>query len=166
MSVYIVDSNFFIEAHRKTYPLDVAHSFWKKVKELSYNNKIISIDKVKKEIYEHEDALKTWCAINLPTDFFKDTSQIVTAYSQIALWIASKSSHYLPNALAEFLHADEADAFIIAYSLTDMSNRIIVTQEISEPIRKNKVKIPDVCLANGVAYCNTIEMFRQLGETF
>lgn len=93
MNIYVVDSNFFIEAHRTTYPLDVAHSFWNKVKLLADDGKIISIDKVKKEIYDHEDALKTWCVNNLPQDFFKDTTQVMATYGQVAAWAASRSGH-------------------------------------------------------------------------
>ena len=166
MNVYVVDSNFFIEAHRSTYPLDVAHSFWNKVKNLAEHGKIISIDKVKKEIYDHEDALKQWCVANLPQDFFKDSSEAIGQYSNVASWAASKSNHYLAHALAEFLHADEADAFLVAYTLSDSANRILVTQELSNPNQKNKIKIPEPCNALGVTYCNTIEMFRRLGETF
>ena len=58
MGIYVVDSNFFIQAHRINYPLDIAFSFWKKVKQLAHENKIISIDKVKTEIYDKNDALK------------------------------------------------------------------------------------------------------------
>lgn len=166
MSLFIVDSNFFIEAHRATYPLDVAHSFWNKVKQLATEQKIISIDKVKKEIYDHEDALKDWCVANLPDDFFKDTTTVLSEYGQVAAWAASRSDHYLPNALAEFLYADEADAYIVAYTLADSSNRTLVTQEMSEPNRRNKIKIPESCIALGIQYCNTIETFRRLGETF
>jgi hypothetical protein len=50
MVVYILDSNFFIEAHRVSYPVDVAYSFWNKVKQLAENGTIISIDKVRNEI--------------------------------------------------------------------------------------------------------------------
>ncbi|MBS1776602.1 MAG: DUF4411 family protein [Bacteroidetes bacterium] len=166
MSVYVVDSNFFIQAHRASYPLDVATSFWSKVIQLAEDGKIVSIDKVKNEIFKNEDDLKQWCEINLPDNFFKDTSTIIPQYSQVATWAASKSGHYLPNALAEFLDADEADAWLIAYALVDPTQHILVTHELSEPNRKNKVKIPDVCIANGVQYCNTIEMLRQLGERF
>lgn len=166
MSVYVVDSNFFIQAHRTNYPLDVATSFWNKIIQLSEDGKIISIDKVKNEIYKNEDELKQWCEINLPDNFFKDTSSIIPQYSLVAKWAASRSGHYLPNALAEFLDADEADAWLIAYGLVDPAEIILVTHEISEPKRKNKVKIPDACTANGVQYCNTIEMLRQLGERF
>ena len=166
MSVYVVDSNFFIQAHRASYPLDVATSFWSKVIQLAEDGKIISIDKVKNEIFKNEDELKQWCEINLPDNFFKDTSGIIPQYSQVATWAASKSGHYLPNALAEFLDADEADAWLIAHALVDPAGSVLVTHELSEPNRKNKVKIPEACIANGVQYCNTIEMLRQLGERF
>jgi len=166
MSVYILDSNFFIQAHRMSYPIDVAVSFWAKVKQLADEGKIISIDKVKSEIFKNEDELKLWCQTNLPRDFFKDTTQVVTAYRQVVSWAVSKSNHYLPNALAEFMDADEADAWLISFALADNDNRIIVTHELSEPNRKNKIKIPDACIAIGVQYTDTIEMFRQLGEHF
>lgn len=140
MSMYIVDTNFFIQAHRLTYPLDVAISFWNKVKQLANEEKIISIDKVKQEIFKNNDILKNWCEKNLPTDFFKDTSHIMTSYKQVVNWSNLQSSHYLPKALSEFLSSDEADAFLVAYALDDKDNRIIVTQEISEPNKKIKSK--------------------------
>jgi hypothetical protein len=145
MSVYVVDSNFFIQAHRASYPLDVATSFWNKVIQLAEEGKIVSIDKVKNEIFKNEDDLKQWCEINLPDYFFKDTSTIIPQYSQVA---------------------DEADAWLIAHALVDPAQIVLVTHELSEPNRKNKVKIPDACIANGVQYCNTIEMLRQLSERF
>jgi hypothetical protein len=60
MGVYIVDSNFFIQAHRVIYPLDVAFSYWNKVKLLANGGKIICIDKVKDEIFDKNDALGSW----------------------------------------------------------------------------------------------------------
>jgi hypothetical protein len=166
MSIYVVDTNFFIQAHRVSYPLDVATSFWNKVRQLAFEEKIISIDKVKDEIYPYEDALKDWCETNLPPNFFKDSTPVISAYRQVASWALSRSSHYLPNAIAEFLNADEADAFIIAYALTDVNNTIIVTHEVSTPNKINKIKIPDACIALNVRYVNPITMFRELHETF
>ena len=166
MGIYLLDSNFFIQAHRDSYPLDVAFSFWNKVKQLAEEEKIISIDKVQNEIYDKNDALKAWCSANLPVDFFKDTSAVMNEYGKVSAWAASKSSHYLTAALNEFLDADEADAFLIAYVLADKNNRRLVTQEISEPTRKNKIKIPEPCNALGVRYLKMMEMFRELGVTF
>ncbi|MEJ5264318.1 MAG: DUF4411 family protein [Bacteroidales bacterium] len=154
-----------MQAHRFYYPIDVATGFWNKVRQLAVDGRVISIDKVKKELY-YNDALEEWCRNNLPANFFKDTSMVMEEYAKVVVWAMSKSNHYLPGALEEFLNADEADAFLVAYCLADPANRIVVTQEISEPNRQNKVKIPDACIALGVSYVNTIEMFRQLGETF
>jgi hypothetical protein len=166
MQIYLVDSNFFIQAHRAIYPLNIATGFWNKVKSLADSGTIFSIDKVKNELYNKNDELENWCKGNLPENFFKDSSEIIQEYSQITTWAVSKADHYLPNALSEFLDADEADAFIIAYALSDKDNITIVTQEISQPNRKNRIKIPEPCNEFDIKYINTIEMFRQLGETF
>jgi hypothetical protein len=166
MSIFIVDTNFFIQAHRVNYPLDIAHSFWNKVKQLAEKDKIISIDKVRDEIFDNNDILSEWCEMNLPKSFFHDTSLNIDNYRIVITWAVSRNTHYLTNALNEFLSADEADAFIVAYALSEPNNRIIVTQEISEPYRKNKVKIPDACSALGVSYVSMMDMFRRLGETF
>lgn len=166
MQIYLVDSNFFIEAHRAIYPLDIATGFWNKVKMLANTGTIFSIDKVKNELYDKNDELENWCKANLPNNFFKDSSLKMQEYSQIIEWAISKSDHYLPKALTEFLDADEADAFIVAYALSDKDNITIVTQEVSDLNRKNRIKIPEPCNEFRVKYLNTIGMFRQLGETF
>jgi hypothetical protein len=87
-------------------------------------------------------------------------------YSQVVAWAISRNDHYLPQALAEFLDVEEADAFIVAFTLADNNNRTVVTQEISEPFRKSKVKIPDACMALNIQYVNSMDMFRLLRETF
>jgi hypothetical protein len=166
MAIFIVDSNFFIQAHRATYPLDIAIGFWNKVNQLAHEGKIVSIDKVKKELYNKNDQLENWCSTHLPNNFFKESSDVILEYARVSAWAMSASSHYLPNALNEFLDSEEADAFLIAYALADEQNRIIVTQEVSQPNRKNKIKIPEPCNYFNVQYVNTIEMFRLLGETF
>lgn len=166
MSVYIVDTNFFIQAHRETYPLDVAYSFWNKVKDLAVEGKIISIDKVKDELFDKNDALECWCKAHLPEGFFKDTSDILDDYQRVVGWAVSKSSHYSQNALNEFLAADEADAFLVSYALKDIVSRTIVTQEVSRPEQKNKIKIPEPCLFFNVRFIRAMDMFRELGETF
>jgi len=166
MSVYVVDSNFFIQAHRITYPLDVVVSFWEKLKELSHDGRIISIDKVKNEIFNHNDDLEKWCRANLSNSFFKNSISAMDTYRRVIVWANSKRDYFLPKAMNEFLDVDEADAFIVAYALSDRENRIVVTHEISEPKRRNKIKIPDVCNALDVQYLNDMDMFRALKETF
>ncbi|MCG8309062.1 MAG: DUF4411 family protein [Cytophagales bacterium] len=166
MAIFVVDSNFFIQAHRFTYPLDVAKGFWGKIKKMADAGTIISIDKVKYELYNKNDHLEKWCKANLPKDFFKDTSKVISEYGRVSAWAISKNGHYLTKAINEFLDADEADAFLIAYCLADPKSRFIVTYETGAPQKTSKIKIPDCCDALNVKYMNTIEMFRELNETF
>ena len=165
MSLYLLDSNFFIQAHRAYYPLDVVTSFWEKVNELAIIGSIKSIDKVKKELYDnssHEDELKHWCQEHLPEDFFIDSSNSIGNYIKIVEWANSKSTHYKPRAIAEFLEADLADPWLVAASIGQEIT--IVTYEKSEPEGKKRIKIPEACDAFGVRYINTVEMLRELGQ--
>jgi len=164
MSKYVVDSNFFIQAHRALYPLDIALGFWDKVKRFADSGVIESIDKVKNEIYKNEDNIKVWCVNHLPSDFFKSTETLINEYTQLAQWAVDPRHQFKQTAIDEFLDADEADAWLIAYAMKN--NLTVITYEVSAPGSKKKIKIPDVCINFGVRYINTIEMFRELNETF
>lgn len=166
MPKYLLDSNIFIQAHRMHYPFDVVPSFWNKIIDLSNNNIICSIDKVKKEICEtstNPDNLSLWCENDLNKDFFVDSSSCVDMYADIAIWTNS-NIHFQQAAKNEFLATDLADPWLIAYARKN--NLTIITHEISQPNRKNRIKIPEPCLHFHVKYLSPIEMFRELGETF
>lgn len=106
--------------------------------------------------------MTTWCDEHLPKDFFKDTDVVIKEYVAVTSWANSKSTPYNLAALNEFLDSTEADAWLVAHSLANAC--MIVTHETSEPNRKTKVKIPDVCSPFGIGCVNTIEMFRHLAE--
>ncbi len=164
MSVFVVDSNFFIQAHRVVYPLDVVVSFWETLRQLANDGVIISIDKVKNEIYQNNDELKAWCQEYLPNDFFKSSETSIVEYGKVVAWTMSKSNHFLAKAIDEFLDSNEADAWIVSYCLKH--EHLLITYESSQPGRKNKIKIPEPCNSLGVTYLDTIAMFRQLGIQF
>lgn len=161
---FVLDSNFFIQAHRINYPFDVVPSFWLKVKELGEKGLIISIDKVHNELNQNKDNLTLWCEENLPDDFFKDTSEIINNYVEVSKWANSMSSHYLPQALSEFLDADEADAWLVAYSINNKN--VIVSHETSDLRTQKRVKLPDAANIFEISCLTTIEMFRMIGEKF
>ncbi len=166
MAIYAVDSNFFIQAHRDYYPLDVAIGFWNRVKELAHSGMMISIDKVKGELYKNKDELTDWCQGNLAEDFFTAWSSALPEYQRACEWASSRSDHYLRKAIDNFLDHSRADAFLVAFTLADKDNRVLVTQEVSNPHCKNQIKIPEPCKHFGVTYINTVDMFRQLGIRF
>ena len=166
MQKYVLDTNVFIQAHRSTYPIDVATSFWSLLKQLADEDKIISIDKVNDEIERNEDELQEWVEANLSEDFFKPTDDqpILNEYRTIANWAEAKSNHYQRGAIDEFMDFYNADAWLIAYC--KLTGDILVTQEVSNPNQKNRIPIPEPCIAFNVSYCNMIEMFRALGVQF
>jgi len=162
--MYVVDSNFFIQAHRAIYPIGIATSFWSKVEELANSLIIESIDKVQRELWEKEDEIKNWCEAKLPSDFFKDSSPCISDYIAITQWAQSKSDHYKQHAIQVFLETELADSWLVGYCKKE--NKKVVTYEKSEPLGKKRIKIPEVCNAFGVPFLNTIEMLRELGESF
>jgi len=164
MGPMIVDSNFFIQAHRDTYPLDVAISFWQKISELAVAGHIISIDKVKAELNRNRDALTTWCDTNLPADFFVASAPMIGQYARVINIARRRQPSYNQRALDTFFDAEEADAWLIAHSLSGGNS--IVTHETSQPAGIARVKIPDICALLGISTLTTIEMFRELGERF
>lgn len=161
--MYILDTNFFVTAHRQHYPLDIVPSFWKKVSELSAIGHICSIDKVLNELNRGNDTLIEWVECNLPQHFFLDSTQFIVQYSTVAQWAQNRSLHYHTAAINKFLEADEADAWLVAAAIT--TGGCILTHEKSNPAMKNRIAIPEPCDHFGLKYCDTMGMFRKLGIT-
>lgn len=158
--IYLLDSNVFITAHRMHYPLDIVISFWDKLEELAKAGQVISIDKVKNELFRAEDELKTWCTGNLPPTFFKDSQPCIGAYTRLVQWANSMDKQYMQRAITEFMEADNADAWLAAYALE--KNCKIVTYEKSSPEIKRRIKIPEVCSTFSIPYTDPIGMLREL----
>ena len=164
MPQYLLDSNFFITAHRFHYPFDMVPSFWTRVQDLVHQGLIGSIDKVANEIVHGNDVLSNWIANHLPNGFFQNSALFINEYVQVAQWAHSKAGHYTTGALNEFLHADEADAWLVSAAMN--RHVTLVTHEVSRPDMQRRVAIPEPCDYFGVSFCNTIEMFRRLGVSF
>ncbi len=159
---FVVDTNFFIQAHRFYYPLDVFNSFWSEVEKLAENGTIISIDKVQNEIYGNEDDLTIWCKTCLPDGFFKNTEDLIPEYTKLVQWINSRNIPYKETAISEFLNYEEADAWLIAYCMKH--NNTLITYEKSDPNIKKKVKIPEPANHFQIIYKDTIQLLRECGS--
>jgi hypothetical protein len=162
MPQFLLDTNFFIEAHRKSYPMDVFPSFWERIQELVNAEILVSIDKVKGEIFKNEDELKIWCIEKLSNAFFQNSDEAIAEYKQIITWAYSKRNNpYTQSALDVFMNADEADAWLVAYALKNHLS--LVTFEVSSPESKKSIKLPDACIPFGVQCLQPMDMFRVLG---
>lgn len=157
---YLLDTNIFITAKNKL-PMDVYPSFWQALSQLAANGSFRSIKKVEDEIRKGKDELVDWIDRSLPKDFFiAENTDTLTALSTVSQW-ATLNRVYSPAAKAEFVSV--ADSWIVAEALSQSVT--VVTHETSDPLCKKRVKIPDVCNAVGVKFCNLNDAFRALGVT-
>jgi hypothetical protein len=164
--IYLIDSNCFIEAKNVSNPLDVAISFWNKIKQLAVAGRIHSVDKVKGELMSINDELSTWVKDNIPSSFFLSTTEasVLTKYSETIQWATANG--FQPNAIADYSQSTKADAFLVAYASTDPENIKIVTHEVSGNGSLKKIKIPDACIPQNVKCIRVMEMLREMQETF
>jgi hypothetical protein len=58
--------------------------FWDKIKKMANAGTLISIDKVKNELYDKNDELEKWCKANLPDDFFKSSASVISEYQKVS----------------------------------------------------------------------------------
>lgn len=155
---YLLDTNIFITAKNEL-PMDVYPSFWQALSRLAANGSFKSIKKVEDEIRKGKDELVDWVDNNLPDDFFiTENTETLAALSSVSLW-ATMNQVYTPAAKMEF--ASVADSWIIAEALSQSIT--VITHETPDPLCRKRVKIPDVCNAVGVKFCDLNTAFRNLG---
>ncbi len=76
-------------------------------------------------------------------------------------WVQAQRQ-FLDGAKADF--AKGADGWLVAYAKAKAG--IVVTQEVLDPNVRSRVKIPNVCQAFRVPFCDTFQMLRGLGVKF
>lgn len=164
MGDYLIDANTLISAHRSSYRLGVAKSFWKTIAQLAKDQVLCSIDKVRSEIYYNEDPLTQWCKDNIDDSFWLPSSTCLLEYQRVVQWAQRRSDHYTGNAIKNFMRTDNADPWLIAFALKE--SLTLVTEEVANPARKNNIKIPDACKPFNVQSMNLMDMFEDFGVQF
>lgn len=166
--LYILDTNILVYPNRISHPMDIYPSYWDKMADILKLDDVISIDKVKEEIYAQDDSLTNWCKINIPKLFWDSSINSIPEYAEIQNWAQNKN--YNERAIMEFASSKNADPFLIAYALNKKRNDdldvSIVTLEVSAPESKKSVKIPDVCIDFDIRYINNNDFFREIKASF
>jgi hypothetical protein len=160
-AVYLLDTNVFVEAHRRYYALDLCPGFWDCLAHYCQETRLLSIDRVKDEI-TGGDALAIW-AKQAPDALFVSTAQqaVVGRYGEVMAWVHG-NPQFRPEAKAEF--ARGADGWVIAYA--EVHGLTLVTHEAFDPSVRKKVPIPNVCRQFGVPTEDTFSMLRRLEVQF
>jgi hypothetical protein len=159
---YLLDSNVFMEAHRRYYAFDLCPGFWDCLPQHHAAGRILSIDKVRDEM-RTGDPLDQWVEQTAPPTLFATTQvpQVVTEFTAMMRWVQG-NPQFKPEAIAEF--ADVADGWLAAYAKAH--NYTVVTFEAHHPDQRSRVPLPNVCLQFGVPYTDTFTMLRTLGTRF
>ncbi|MFK4850188.1 DUF4411 family protein [Microbacterium sp. ZW T6_19] len=151
--MYLLDANVFIQSHRAHYGLDFVPGFWEWIDVSFAAGTLESIHPIAVEIAAGHDDLSEWAAASSHL-FVPMDAACAPSLSAISTWVNGAS--YTPGAVAEFLSV--ADYQLVAFARTH--GHTVVTMERSEPQRKSKVKIPDVCNAHGITWTTPFQMLR------
>jgi hypothetical protein len=157
--MYLLDANIFIQSNRAHYGLDFVPAFWEWLDRAHAAGNVASIQGIGGEIAVGGDNLSTWAA-SRPGLFLPMDAACAPSLSALSTW--ANSGDFLPAAVAEFLSV--ADYELVAFARTHGCT--VVTMEKSEPHRKNKVKIPDACMAHSVPYMTPFAMLRAESAKF
>lgn len=163
---YLLDSDALISAKTLYYRPSYCRAFWEWLEECRAAGAIVSIDKVRDELLngDETDHLVQWARDRDADGFFLSTRGTMSKYGEVANWAQSKRPAFKEGALRKFLHANAADAWLIAYAASAPSEYIIVTNEVSAPESRRDIKLPDAAHALGVKTMHLFELLELLAQ--
>ena len=100
-SLLVLDTNIFLEAHRRYYAQDICPGFWECLRHYALKGSLLSIDRVLKEILEPDEVAK-W-ARQAPDELFASTAEqpVIDAFKQMQSW-AQGNTQFRVEAREEF----------------------------------------------------------------
>lgn len=161
-TVFILDSNAFMQAKQKFYAFDICPGYWTALVWHQQAGVLRSVDRVREEIEAGGDDLWDWVQKSFPEGGFAETgtAEVLKNYGQLQQWV-SGNALYTSSAKLEFAEEKNADGWLIAYAMT-LENCVVVTMEDFNAEKRNKVPIPNLCSAFGIESITPFEMLRRL----
>ena len=92
--------------------------------------------------------------------YYAIDDKVLAKYTDTQIW-AQTNPVFTENARQEF--ATVADAYLVATAAA--KGLTLITYETSDPNCKRRVKIPDVCNAIGVRFCDLNTALREMNIT-
>lgn len=152
---YLLDANVFIQAKKLHYGFDFCPAFWEWVDRENDAGRVLSIEKVGDELESGVDDLADWAAARKAKLFVAPDSRMLESLPLVSAWVTGRS--YAAAAVSTFFQV--ADYYLVGRAHAHRD--IVVTHEISEPLSKKKVKIPDVCIGLSIKCVTPFEMLRK-----
>ena len=91
-SLFVLDTNIFIDAHRRFYAFDLCPGFWECLEHYCREGQVRSIDQVRDEIVSNEeqprDQLSEWVN-QAPDALFASTAEqsVLNAFTEMSDWV-------------------------------------------------------------------------------
>ena len=161
-SFFVLDANIFIEAHRRYYAQDLCPGFWDSLTHYCLERRVLSIDRVRDELFVSQDRLVDWVKES-PEDLFESTADesVINDFSEMMNWVQG-NNQFLPEAKEQF--AGAADGWVAAYA--KVHDAVVVTHEVLNTQVRRRVPLPNVCRQFEVDYRDTFAMLRDLEVRF
>ena len=159
---FLLDTNVFIEAHRRYYAFDIHPGFWECLYHLFQTNQIVSLDHVRTELLRGNDTLSEWIS-ETPERFFMTSNDHagVNMYTTVINWLDNESQ-YTDQAKFDFAYG--ADGWLVSYAL--VHGLKLVTEEVYDRNIRKRVPLPNVCRQFNVVTLNTFALLRELEIQF
>lgn len=159
---YCLDTNVYVEAHRRYYAFDIAPGFWDGLLQLGEAQIICSPSLVGEEIMgsDYDDALTKWAKANCDLLFVEPDESTQDTYNQIADMV---ECWYEPQHVQQFLSG--ADPWVIAHAKAHQMTVVTMESLKNESRRKTgkvggKIQIPNVCKYFNVVCLDTFALLR------
>ncbi len=168
MSLYILDSGFFIDPYSKYLHPAIAPTYWEQLAlKLNKMNNVYTLKIVKREIEEQSDWLVSWFKRNFNRDRILDEAKFSRERNLLIEYVKDAVSRreYKQSALRLFIRPNKADAHVIACALHYKNNGldpVVVSSEINEKDRK-KVPIPKICREFSIRHIHVRDFIVVLG---
>jgi predicted nucleic acid-binding protein len=154
LSLYLLDSNIFIQAKNLHYGFDFCPAFWEWLVQQNSHQKVASIEKVGDELQGIADELSDWARARGNRFFLPADDAVLPALPRVSTWASSHA--YEAAAISTFLQV--ADYWLVAHALAHQC--VVVTHEVPSDSTR-KIKIPNACLGLGISCINPYEMLRR-----
>jgi len=168
MSLYILDSGFFIDPYSKYLHPAIAPTYWEQLAlKLEKMDNVCTLKVVKREIEEQSDWLTFWFKRNFNKKRILDEAKFSRERELLINYVkhAVSRGEYKRSALKDFIKPNKADAHVVACALYYQNNGldpVVVSSEINEK-HKKKVPIPKICREFSITHIHVREFIMVLG---
>jgi len=162
---YAVDTNVFIEAANRYYRFGMPPGdwFWELIHAAVDEKLLTSAEKMREELMPAGDELTDWAKKYGDELWTPPDANVLNEVRDLVTWAQNKvepAGQYLQSAVDEFA---SGDVFLIGTAAA--KGLTVVTHELSSPMSKKRIMIPDACAEVGVPCVDPWAMLEDLNDT-